>query len=57
VTSRAEEDTNAVLFRTFAQGPDPLRRDLPDAAYFAVALMGIVVSVGLTIRRYRRIAV
>ena len=51
------EHTNAVLFRTFAQGPDPLRRDLPDAAYFVVALMGIVVSVGLTIRRYRRIAV
>jgi len=51
------QHTNEVLFRTFADGPTALRRDLPDLAYVVVALLGIVVSVGLTIRRYRRIAV
>lgn len=51
------QHTNEVLFRTFADGPEVLGRDLPDAVYVAVAIIGIVVSVGVTIRRYRRIAV
>jgi len=50
------ERTNAFLFRTFATGPASLHRDLPDGAYLAAAIIGIVVSFGLTIRRYRRIA-
>jgi ABC-2 type transport system permease protein len=51
------EHTNEVLFRTFAVGPAVMRRDLPDAAYFLAAIICIVVTFGLTTRRYRRIAV
>jgi len=50
------EHTNEIVFRTFATGPGGLSRDLPDAAYLAAAVIGIVVSIGLTIRRYQRIA-
>jgi len=51
------DHTNAILFRTFADGPDLVPRDLPDGAYLGVAIIGIVVSFGLTIRRYQRLAV
>jgi hypothetical protein len=51
------EHTNEVLFRALADGPTVFRASLPDAAYIAVAVIGIVVTFGLTIRRYQRIAV
>jgi len=51
------EHTNGALFRTFADGPDVLGRDLPDVAYFVAVIAIIVLTFGLTIRRYRRIAV
>ena len=50
------EHTNAILFRTFADGPGAMSGDLPDTAYLGAAIMGIVVTFGLTIRRYQRIA-
>ena len=52
--------TNDVLFRTFAgtAGGSRARRSLPDPVYIATAIVGIVASrSGLTLRRYRRIAV
>ncbi len=51
------EHTNAILFRTFAEGPEIVGRDVPDAAFFIAAIIGIAVTFGLTIRRYQRIAV
>ena len=38
-------------------GPRSFRQSLPDAAYIGVVVLGIVVTFGLTIRRYQRIAV
>ncbi len=52
--------TNDILFRTFADTPGGaggLSRDLPDAVHLAAALAWIVLTFGLTLRRYRRIAV
>jgi ABC-2 type transport system permease protein len=52
--------TNAVLFRNLAGTSDRLQgpaAGLPDAAYLLAAIAWIVVTFGLTIRRYRRIAV
>jgi ABC-2 type transport system permease protein len=54
------EHTNDVLFRALAGtsgGPTGLGRDLPDAVWLVAAVAWIVVVVGLTIRRYRRISV
>jgi ABC-2 type transport system permease protein len=48
--------TNEVLFRSLADGPQVFSQSLPDPVYVAVAIVGIVVTFGLTIRRYRRIA-
>lgn len=52
--------TNDMLFRALAGTPggsSGTARGLPDAAYLVAAVAWIVVTVGLTIRRYRRIAV
>ena len=51
------DQVNAILFRMFADTPGLPTGDLPDAAYVAAAVVGIVVSLGLTLRRYQRIAV
>jgi ABC-2 type transport system permease protein len=53
------EQTNDILFRALAgtPGASGLTRDLPDAAYLMTALAWIVITFGLTLRRYRRIAV
>jgi ABC-2 type transport system permease protein len=55
--------TNDVLFSALAGtsggpgGPGGPARELPDAVYLATGCAWVVVTVGLTIRRYRRIAV
>jgi ABC-2 type transport system permease protein len=52
--------TNDILFRTLAGAREATGRpieDLPDAAYLLAAVGWIVLTFGLTIRRYRRIAV
>jgi hypothetical protein len=54
------EQTNDILFRALASTPGVsggLGRDLPDAAYLTAAVAWIVLAFGLTLRRYRRIAV
>jgi ABC-2 type transport system permease protein len=54
------EQTNDILFRALASTPGGsggLGRDLPDAAYLTAAVAWIVLAFGLTLRRYRRIAV
>jgi len=52
--------TNDILFRTLAGTPggtDGLSRGMPDAVHLATTLVWIVLTFGLTLRRYRRIAV
>jgi ABC-2 type transport system permease protein len=52
--------TNDILFRVLAGtrgAPNVPGRELPDVVWLAAAVAWIVVTVGLTIRRYRRIAV
>lgn len=52
--------TNDVLFRTFAGATGTSTvpgRELPDVVWLVAAVAWIVITVGLTIRRYRRIAV
>lgn len=53
------EATNDILFRAFAGTPggSTAARGLPDAVYLVVAVAWVVITFGLTIRRYRRIAV
>ena len=47
--------TNAAIFESFSDNPVVASLDLPGWAYIAAALIGIVGSIGLTIRRYLRI--
>lgn len=54
------EQTNAILFDSLAgssSGTAAGARELPDAAYLVVAVAWVVLTFGLTIRRYQRIAV
>jgi ABC-2 type transport system permease protein len=51
------DQTNATLFRTLADSPGLPAAALPEWTYLAVAIVVAVGSIGLTIRRYRRIAV
>jgi ABC-2 type transport system permease protein len=53
------EQTNDILFRTLATtgGAGGPIRHLPDVVYLATALVWIVLTFGLTLRRYRRIVV
>jgi ABC-2 type transport system permease protein len=48
--------TNAALFGSVPDSPIVASVDLPGWAYLAAAVVGIVVTIGLTIRRYLRIA-
>lgn len=50
------DGTNAAIFGSIPDSPVVASVDLPDRAYFAAAAVGMVGSVGLTIRRYLRIA-
>ena len=50
------DGTNAATFGSIPDSPVVASVDLPDWAYFAAAAVGMVGSVGLTIRRYLRIA-
>ena len=49
------DGTNAILFGT-ALGSDFFFIDLPNVAYIAAALAGIIGSVAITVRRFARIA-
>jgi ABC-2 type transport system permease protein len=51
------EQTNDILFRALAGASSGSARDLPDAVYIVTAVAWIVLTFGLTIRRYQRIAV
>jgi ABC-2 type transport system permease protein len=51
------EQTNDILFRALAGTSSGTSRDLPDAVYLVAAVAWIVLTFGLTVRRYRRIAV
>jgi ABC-2 type transport system permease protein len=48
--------TNAILFASSPDSPAVQDSTLPDVAFVAAAIIGIVVAVGVTIRRYLRIA-
>ncbi len=49
------DGTNAALFGSIPDSPTVASADLPGWAYLAAAAIGIVASIGLTIRRYLRI--
>jgi ABC-2 type transport system permease protein len=50
------DGTNAFLFGSVPDSPVVASVDLPGYAYVVAAVVGIVVTVGLTVRRYLRIA-
>ena len=50
------DGTNAALFGSISENPVVSAIGLPGWAYIAAAVVGIVVTVGLTVRRYLRIA-
>lgn len=50
------DGTNAAIFGSFPDSPVVAAVDLPGWAYIAAAAIGIAGSIGLTIRRYLRIA-
>lgn len=50
------DGTNAAIFGSIPDSPVVASVDLPDWAYLAAAVVGMVGSVGLTVRRYLRIA-
>jgi ABC-2 type transport system permease protein len=50
------DGTNAALFGSIPDGSVVASIDLPGWAYLGVALIGIVGSIALTVRRYLRIA-
>jgi len=50
------DGTNAAIFGSIADSPVVASVDLPGWAYLAAAAFGIVGSIGLTVRRYLRIA-
>ena len=50
------DGTNAAIFGSIPDSPVVASVDLPGVAYVAAALIGIVGSIGLTVRRYLRIA-
>jgi ABC-2 type transport system permease protein len=50
------DGTNSAIFGSIADGAVVAGLDLPGWAYLAAALVGIVGSIGLTVRRYLRIS-
>jgi ABC-2 type transport system permease protein len=48
--------TNAAIFGVVSDSPTVAQLDLPGWAYVVAAVVGILVSIGLTVRRYLRIA-
>jgi len=50
------DGTNAAIFGSIPDSPVVASVDLPDWAFLAAAVVGVVGSVGLTVRRYLRIA-
>ncbi|MFL5644405.1 MAG: hypothetical protein ACJ78L_03560 [Chloroflexota bacterium] len=48
--------TNAAFFGSIPDSPVVASVDLPDSAYIATAVVGILATIGLTVRRYLRIA-
>ena len=50
------DGTNSALFGSISENPVVSSIGLPGWAYIAAAVVGIVVTVGLTVRRYLRIA-
>jgi ABC-2 type transport system permease protein len=50
------DGANAFLFGTFPDSPSVIVADLPGIAFVIAAIVGIVASVALTVRRYVRIA-
>lgn len=50
------DGTNAALFGSIPDSAVVASVDLPDWAFFAAAAVGIVGSIGLTVRRYQRIS-
>jgi len=48
--------TNAAIFGSIPDNPVVASVDLPGWAYVAAAAIGIVATIGLTVRRYLRIA-
>jgi ABC-2 type transport system permease protein len=50
------DGTNAALFGSIPDSAVVASVDLPDWAFFAAAAVGIVGSIGLTVRRYLRIS-
>jgi ABC-2 type transport system permease protein len=50
------DGTNAFLFGSIPDSPVVAQVDLPGWTYVAAAVVGIVASIGLTLRRYLRIA-
>jgi ABC-2 type transport system permease protein len=51
------DGTNAAIFGSFPDSQVVASVDLPDWAYLAAAAVGIVGSIGLTVRRYLRISI
>ena len=50
------DGTNAAIFGSIPDSPVVASVDLPGVAYLAAAAIGIAVTIGLTVRRYLRIA-
>ena len=50
------DGTNAAIFGSIPDSPVVASVDLPDWAFAAAVVVGIAGSIGLTVRRYRRIA-
>jgi ABC-2 type transport system permease protein len=50
------DGTNAVFFGSIPDSSVVASVDLPDWAFVAVAVIGIIATIGLTVRRYLRIA-
>ncbi len=50
------DGTNAAIFGSIPDSPVVASIDLPGAAYIVAAAVGIVGSIGLTVRRYLRVA-
>jgi ABC-2 type transport system permease protein len=50
------DGTNAALFGSIPDSAVVASVDLPDQAFIAVAVIGIIATIGLTVRRYLRIA-
>ena len=50
------DGTNAAIFGSIPGSPVVAALDLPGWAYVAAAAIGIAAAVGLTVRRYLRIA-